>query len=123
MRITLYSGDFGGTYVIARKRRKDYRGPDGRTFLVQIDYDYPSVARDFGWRGPRPRKGCRHNGTDGTVDCRGCGLTTSDMISMAGAYLDRIADTGKSVEDPGYLDDEPDAYDVLNAEDARRCDE
>ena len=104
MRITLYSGDFGGTYVIARKRRRDYRGPEGATVFVQTDYDFPGVARTFGWSGPRTRKGCRHDGTDGTVDCRGCGLTASEMIGMAAEYLDRIADSGRSVEDPGYLD-------------------
>jgi hypothetical protein len=101
-RITLYSSDFG-CYEIARKRRKDYRGPDGATVLVQTDWDYPGVASTFGWR-PRKRRGCAHDGTDGTVDCRGCGLTAGEMIASAGAFLDRIADTGRSADDPGYLD-------------------
>ena len=102
-RISLYTGDFG-TYEFARKRRRDYRGPLDRTVLVQVYYDYPGVARTFGWRGPRVRKGCHHDGTDGTVDCKGCGLTVPEMIGQAGAFLDRIADTGRSAEDPGYLD-------------------
>lgn len=71
--------------------------------LVQTDWDYPSTAELFGWslrrvqkRGRRTvtlqavRKGkrnCDHASTDGTVACQKCGITASEFISAAGAYL------------------------------------
>lgn len=70
---------------------------DGRTILVQTDWDYPGLASTFGWV---PCRQC--NATDGTVDCEH--RTASEMICEASQWL---ADhEGKSVEDPGYFDSE-----------------
>lgn len=74
--------------------------------LYQTDWDYPAGASRCGWsiqrvqmRGGkaqhlarRPRHGCSHSGTDGTVDCRECGVTALDFIRAAGRFLDSIAE-------------------------------
>lgn len=73
-KITLTSGQFGWDYFIV--------ADDGRDILIQTDWDYPSVAQSFGWRGK------------------------DDNIAGAQKFLDRIADNGKWVEDPGYFDEE-----------------
>ena len=102
----------------------------GQTVLVQTDWDYPGTASSFGWwlgsiqvchkcgaRLDEPedsstvlvcadcgeeQQPCRHDGTDGTVDCPDCGLTTGDFISAAGEWL--ANNDGATVEDPGYFD-------------------
>tara|TARA_Y100000310_G_scaffold283114_1_gene304851 strand:- start:615 stop:989 length:375 start_codon:yes stop_codon:yes gene_type:complete len=99
---------------------------DGRTLLVQLDYDHPGVASSFGWSvrdvqrcnycGTAPDwcdgshchcdncgarwPVCQHNGTDGTIDCD-CGVTASDFITEAGEYLDGA--DGETADDPGYF--------------------
>ncbi len=45
--------------------------------------------------------GCNHDGTDGTVTCPDCGMTTTDFISAAREWLDE--NQGAEVEDPGYF--------------------
>jgi hypothetical protein len=52
----------------------------GRSVLCQADYDYPSLARYFGWSGL-----CPCGETDGTVDCGH--KTASDMIADAERFL------------------------------------
>lgn len=92
-----------GCYVIHGRNH----GKNGT--LVQSDWDYPATARDLGWnmrrvqpgkpgkparildRAPNRGKGCDHSGTDGTITCPDCGVTASDFIAAAGAYLDSIA--------------------------------
>ena len=79
--------------------------------LYQTDWDYPRAAERCGWqlcrvqlrggiltelaRVNRSRllsgADCRHSGTDGTVDCRECGITASEFIQAAGDYLDSLA--------------------------------
>lgn len=103
---------------------------DGRSILIQVDWDYPSVATSFGWNMTEvqrcnrcgalnkvPRNDCRvdvyicktcnkeadicdHSSTDGTIDCD-CGVTASEFIAIAGDWL-RQHD-GVEVEDPGYF--------------------
>ncbi|KKL91509.1 hypothetical protein LCGC14_1893990 [marine sediment metagenome] len=85
---------------------------DGRTILIQTDWDYPGVAGTFGWSPAHvhnyeidqldPRFDCEHNGTDGTIDCDDCGLTASDFISAAYAWLRE--NNGATADDPGYFD-------------------
>jgi hypothetical protein len=84
--ITLESGQFGWDYIIEHT--------DGRTVLIQSDWDYPGVASTFGWQP------CPCGATDGTVDCRH--KTASDMIAEASEYLDD--NIGGTVEDPGYFE-------------------
>lgn len=79
-------------------------GPTGT--LVQLDWDYPSTARDLGWnirrvqpgpdgarylnRAPNRGHGCDHPGTDGTIDCPDCGCSAGDFIRAAGDYLSSL---------------------------------
>jgi hypothetical protein len=67
------------------------------------DYSYPGVASELGWSTRRVQKrdgetvvlqrtvdtkqNCRHSSTDGTVDCRECGVTAQEFISAAGDFL------------------------------------
>jgi hypothetical protein len=100
---------------------------DGRSVLIQTDWDYPGVASSFGWstahvqRCPECRgravgpnvlhcqicdhasedECCRHSGSDGTVDCPECGATVAEFIASAGEWL---ADhDGATADDPGYF--------------------
>lgn len=76
-------------------------GKEGQ--IVQVDYDYPGAAEACGWslrrvqirkgeavhlsRRPVHGKGCDHRSTDGTVDCRECGVSASSFIEYAGDFL------------------------------------
>ena len=81
------------------------------TVLVQVDYDFPSLASSLGWsplsvqRSARHGKrytgpvrfnkepcvtACLHPSTDGTVDCRECGCTAGDFIAGAARFLDNF---------------------------------
>ncbi len=99
---------------------------DGRSLLIDTDWDYPSVAQTFGWSldevqacrvcglilsgsvdsercecdNPK-RRGCAHISTDGTVDCRYCTVGRGDFIAAAYDWL-RDND-GVEVDDPGYF--------------------
>lgn len=84
--VTLLEGDHG-TYLIEAE--------DGRTVLIQTDWDYPAVASVFGWQP------CPCGETDGTVDCPH--RTASEMIAEASQFLD--AHIGDTAEDPGYFVD------------------
>ena len=79
--------------------------PTGNTILVQSDWDYPAVARNFGWDMTdvlsSDNLNCAHESTDGTVACRGCGLTATDFIGAAYDWL--RAHHGATAEDPGYF--------------------
>jgi hypothetical protein len=83
---------------------------DGRSVLVQTDWDYPGTANTFGWdmraaqQEDRRENPCEHDGTDGTVPCRACGLTATDFISAAYDWL--RANDGATAEDPGYFEEQ-----------------
>jgi hypothetical protein len=75
------------------------RGKEGE--LVQTDWDFPSAAQGLGWslsrvqkRGgktvflARKGKGCDHGSTDGTVNCKECGVTASEFINAAREFLE-----------------------------------
>ncbi len=68
---------------------------EATTVLVQSDWDWPSLASNFGWEP------C-HDETDGTIDCSVCGRTASDMIAEAGRLLN--AHLGEPFDDPGYFE-------------------
>ena len=61
---------------------------DDNTVLVQTDWDFPGVARSFGWEGIEVDP---HNANDATEE-----------ISAAIDWLD--GNLGTVVEDPGYFD-------------------
>lgn len=92
--ISLQQSDFGNYEVLS---------DDGQSLLVQLDWDFPSLASTFGW-SPANVEGetaCSHTGTDGTVAC-GCGVSVGTFIASARDYLD--AHIGVEVEDPGYFE-------------------
>ena len=89
--IMLCNGDCGTYEIVNLDNESD-------TILIQVDWDYPSVASAFGWVNP-----CTCGSSDGTVDCKTCGLTAGDMIQSAMEYLDDNADY-ITAEDPGYFD-------------------
>jgi hypothetical protein len=96
MRITLQDGPLNRLLVVA---------DDGRSLLVQTDWDYPGVASTFGWSIRAVQQAhvrCDHRGTDGTVKCPACGLTAADFITDARAFLDD--NIGVTADDPGYFD-------------------
>lgn len=71
------------------------------TVLVQTDYDFPGLARTFGWN---PCKGCDREcagDTDGTVEC--ASRRVDDMIAEARAFLDDCEARAVVVDDPGYF--------------------
>ena len=75
---------------------------DGRTVLIQTDWDYPGFAITFGWD---PCEECTepcHRTTDGTVDCKA--RTASEMIQEAGNFLDERVEYHTEVDDPGYFE-------------------
>lgn len=97
-----------------------------RSVFIQSNREYASLARTFGWDistvGPQwydedkaelmPNKEratyekqcyCKHEETDGTMDCKQCGVMVGDFLSAAYNYL--IESTGKIVDDPGYFDE------------------
>ena len=84
MMITLASGQFGWDYVV--------EADDGRTILVQTDWDYPGLARAFGWSGK--------------VNKRKYGAGAGAEIAAAREYID--ANIGKRVRDRGmFYEDNP----------------
>lgn len=106
---------------------------DGRSLLIQTDWDYCGTANSFGWsirnvqrcadcgRGevfsddePHVKDwtcencghlntSCDHDATDGTVSCK-CGLNAGDFMEAAYDWL-RDHD-GATADDPGYFPDE-----------------
>lgn len=86
--ITLEAGDFGWDFIL--------RSSDGRTLLIQTDYDYPGTAISFGWVP------CKCGMTDGTINCGH--KYASEMIVNAGNFLRKHI--GDEVEDPGYFNEE-----------------
>ncbi len=79
MRIYLERGPHG-TYLI--------RAEDGRDLLIQTDWDFPSVASTFGWRGKFSKKKY--------------GTGPSAEIHAAADWLDDNIDA--DADDPGYFD-------------------
>lgn len=87
-----------GAYIVHTHRR-DFNGctsPDcPKSYLVQTDWEFPSLAQDMGWSLRRVQKlktHCDHRSTDGTITCQECGLTASDFINAASDFLSRKAD-------------------------------
>ena len=68
-------------YILCKVVDGDWDERDeSTTVLVQTDYDYPGIARAFGWVGE------------------------DDQIAEAAEHLDGCE--GKVVEDPGYFDEQ-----------------
>lgn len=111
MKIAIYRADGVPGYTIHRALRR-HRGPgrwrilDSGSILVQSDWDFPGLARNYGWSPRRAatrhqNRICSHAGTDGTVDCT-CGLTVGRMIESAANWIDQRE--GRVVDNPGYFE-------------------
>lgn len=74
----------------------DYRNDESSSVLVQIDWDFPSLATSFGWTGLYD-----HPFTDGTFNCPETGKTASEFISEAAEWLHE--NDGIRCEDVGYF--------------------
>jgi hypothetical protein len=84
---------------------------DGRSVPVNTDWDFPSVARAFGWdmsgvqvmnTGYYGLTRCKHHSSDGTVRCDKCGLLPGTFINAAEQWL--ADNDGATASDPGYFD-------------------
>jgi hypothetical protein len=84
MKIALQEGDIHTFLIIA---------DNGRSLLVQNDWELPNLASTFGWSP------CSCGATDGTIDCDH--RTAGEMIAEAGDFL--RAHTGDTSDDPGYF--------------------
>jgi hypothetical protein len=81
--------------------------------MVQKDFtkEIEKKAFDEDWTAEQENKAladaqanftpCRHPYTDGTTDCKVCGVTVGEFIESARQYLDDHI--GDVVEDPGYF--------------------
>jgi hypothetical protein len=77
----------------------------GRDVLVQVDYDFPSLAESFGWSGKLlPKSKTRYVNIDDS-DITGAQIYSSIV------WLD--SHEGKLVEDPGYFSQDDEAHDFL----------
>lgn len=111
MRIQLWKARGIPGYLICQMDDETgtYQTDETRSLLIQTDWDYPSVASNFGWdmRECQVTNAgyygvtCAHRGTDGTVKCDDCGLTPSTFIEQSQWFLDD--NLGKIVDDPGYF--------------------
>ena len=84
MKITLEDGPVS-TFLL--------KAADGRSILIQTDYDFPGVASTYGWQP------CSCGATDGTIDCPH--RTATGMIVEAREFL--TSKIGESADDPGYF--------------------
>ena len=83
-------------------------GTEGRSRLIDCDWEFPGVASSFGWsiagvqrRGYHERGYCEHDSTDGTVACKQCGTKAGDFIAAAYDWL--LDNDGATADDPGYF--------------------
>lgn len=84
-----------GCYSVSQIRK------NGKSIFIQSDRDFPVLASSFGWN-MRGRK-CKHEGTDGTVNCPDCGKTATEFINEAIRFLDD--NDGKiMIDNYGYFD-------------------
>lgn len=78
-------------------------GAGETSHLFQVDYDYPGLAESLGW-DRKLGKDCDHRSTDGTFNCRECGVTVSQFISAAIAWLlDHNGEMFKVFPDDGVM--------------------
>lgn len=91
MKLRLEQGDVDGTYLLVQADRRLKRPKD---LLFQTDWDYPSLASNFGFVP------CECGRTDGTINCEH--KTAGEMICAAAEYLDNHI--GEVITDPGYFD-------------------
>ena len=84
MRITLLEADCG-TFLL--------RAKDGRTILVQTDWDFPGVAETFGWSPPA-----------GTLTDDVGKFAEESLFAVIGDARDFLHErAGTSTFDPGYF--------------------
>lgn len=94
-------GDFSYGKDLKRPQWPKEDDPDYESLMefYQNDFDYPPVARRFGWdmSDVNPEKKCDHRGTDGSITCPDCGTPALVFITAAGKFLH--ANVGKIVKE------------------------
>ena len=102
MKIQLWKARGIPAYLITQidEETGTYLTDEKHTRLVQTDWDYPNIARSFGWGMSSPN--CEHSQTDGTIDCPQCHTSVSVFIQNAQDFLDN--NLGAITEDEGYFD-------------------
>lgn len=84
MTVTLLESDCG-TFLL--------RAEDGRTILVQTDWDFPGVAETFGWSPPA-----------GTLTDDVGKFAAESLLAVIGDARDFLHErTGSMTSDPGYF--------------------
>ncbi len=91
----------------------EIQNEDGRSVLIQTDYDFPGVAATFGWSTDHKRQKstleynpedspCDGSSfTDGTIDCPACKKKAISFINEAREWIDE--NDGAKEFDPGYF--------------------
>ncbi len=81
-------------FVIVRDGGDPHSESD--SVLIQTDWDWPGIASRMGWglashqvmnRRYYGQETCEHSGTDGTIDCPGCGFPAISFIREAGEHI------------------------------------
>jgi hypothetical protein len=80
------SGYAPGGFLIVADDASPYSDDPSESNLIQSDWDWPSVATSMGCQA------CKCGGTDGTVECKKCKRTVSDMMSEAYDFIEAHAD-------------------------------
>ena len=79
-------------------------GAGETSHLFQVDFDYPGLAESLGWDRKFVKNECDHRSTDGTIDCKECGVTVSQFISAATKWLlDHDGDMFEVYPDDGVM--------------------
>jgi len=94
MRVRLESECCGYLLIPVSKQiaKRMIHATGDESVYFQTDWDFPALASNLGWN-MRSRK-CRHDFTDGTVDCPDCGRTATSFITEAADWLsDHSGDT------------------------------
>lgn len=72
--------------------------------LFQTDWDYPILAQYLGWKLKLHNEPCPHSSTDGTIDCKECGVTASQFIQAAANWLnDHDGEIFENTSADGYF--------------------
>ncbi len=82
-----------GYYLLTpqnKKIAKQFKKQTGHDDLIfQTDWDFPALASTLGWNLKIGREKCKHEKTDGTIDCPDCGKKAGDFIYAAQQWLDK----------------------------------
>lgn len=75
------------SFLIVKNGGDPYKEED--TILISSDWDYPGVASRLGWSPAEiwHISKCKHNSTDGSIDCKDCGTLAMNFINSAYEWI------------------------------------